>query len=98
MGPRTPGPSREVLRPEAGSRIFRDSAGARGLGNVPNPASGRAYPGGRRSTGRLFRLVAGASHSEMIYQLGWTTLPGLGGLSVSEFRAIPTEAPDNERG
>ena len=34
----------------------------------------------------------------MIYQLGWTTLPGLGGLSVSEFRAIPTEAPDNERG
>ena len=34
----------------------------------------------------------------MIYQLGWTTLPGLRGLSVSEFRAIPTSAPDNERG
>jgi hypothetical protein len=34
----------------------------------------------------------------MIYQLGWTTLPGLGGLSVSEFRALPTEAPDNEKG
>jgi len=34
----------------------------------------------------------------MIYQLGWTTLPGLGGLSVSEFRAIPTTAPDNEKG
>jgi hypothetical protein len=34
----------------------------------------------------------------MIYQLGWTTLPGLGGLSVSEFRATPTEAPDNQRG
>ncbi len=34
----------------------------------------------------------------MIYQLGWTTLPGLRGLSVSEFRATPTDAPDNERG
>jgi hypothetical protein len=34
----------------------------------------------------------------MIYQLGWTTLPGLRGLSVSEFRATPTKAPDNERG
>ena len=34
----------------------------------------------------------------MIYQLGWTTLPGLGGLSVSEFRAAPTAAPDNEKG
>ncbi len=30
----------------------------------------------------------------MIYQLGWTTLPGLRGLSVSEFRATPTDAPD----
>ena len=34
----------------------------------------------------------------MLYQLGWTTLPGLRGLSVSEFRAIPTDAPDNECG
>jgi hypothetical protein len=34
----------------------------------------------------------------MIWQLGWTTLPGLRGLSVSEFRATPTETPDNERG
>jgi hypothetical protein len=34
----------------------------------------------------------------MHYQLGWTTLPGLRGLSVSEFRAAPTDAPDNERG
>jgi hypothetical protein len=32
------------------------------------------------------------------YQLGWTTLPGLRGLSVSEFRATLTNAPDNERG
>jgi hypothetical protein len=34
----------------------------------------------------------------MLYQLGWTTLPGLGGLSVSEFRATPTSAPDVVRG
>ena len=34
----------------------------------------------------------------MMYQLGWTTLPGLRGLSVSEFRAAETDAPDNERG
>jgi hypothetical protein len=34
----------------------------------------------------------------MIYQLGWTTLPGLRGLSVGEFRATPTMAPDHERG
>ena len=36
--------------------------------------------------------------TDVIYQLGWTTLPGLRGLSVSEFRATPTNAPDNERG
>jgi hypothetical protein len=34
----------------------------------------------------------------MIYQLGWTTLPGLRGLSVSEFRAVPTSTPDSEKG
>ena len=34
----------------------------------------------------------------MLYQLGWTTLPGLRGLSVSEFRATLTETPDNEHG
>lgn len=34
----------------------------------------------------------------MIYQLGWSTLPGLRGLSVSDFRATLTNAPDNERG
>jgi hypothetical protein len=34
----------------------------------------------------------------MLYQLGWTTLPGLKGLSVSEFRAMPTTTPDSERG
>jgi hypothetical protein len=34
----------------------------------------------------------------MIYQLGWTTLPGLRGLSCSDFRATPTDAPDRNRG
>ena len=34
----------------------------------------------------------------MFYQVGWTTLPGLRGLSVSEFRAEPTENPDIVRG
>jgi hypothetical protein len=40
----------------------------------------------------------GSELEGMIYQLGWTTLPGLRGLSVSEFRATPTAAPDSERG
>jgi hypothetical protein len=35
---------------------------------------------------------------EMLYQLSWTTLPGLRGLSCSEFRATAAEAPDVERG
>jgi hypothetical protein len=35
---------------------------------------------------------------EMFFQLSWTTLPGLRGLSCSEFRAAPTVAPDNGRG
>jgi hypothetical protein len=34
----------------------------------------------------------------MFYQLSWATLPGLRGLSCSEFRAVATEQPDNERG
>jgi len=34
----------------------------------------------------------------MMYQLGWATLPGLRGLSCSDFRATPTQSPDNQRG
>ncbi len=34
----------------------------------------------------------------MMYQLGWSTLPGLRGLSCSGFRATPSAAPDNDRG
>jgi hypothetical protein len=34
----------------------------------------------------------------MMYQVGWATLPGLRGLSCSDFRATPTESPDNLSG
>jgi hypothetical protein len=34
----------------------------------------------------------------MVFQLSWTTLPGLRGLACSEFQAMPTVSPDNERG
>ncbi len=34
----------------------------------------------------------------MICQLSWKILPGLRGLSCSEFRATPTRAPDTEQG
>ena len=34
----------------------------------------------------------------MYYQLSWKILPGLRGLACSEFRAVPTAAPDTERG
>jgi hypothetical protein len=34
----------------------------------------------------------------MMYQLGWATLPGLRGLSCSDFRATPTDVPDNQGG
>jgi hypothetical protein len=34
----------------------------------------------------------------MVYQLGWSTLPGLRGLACSDFRATPTATHDNERG
>jgi hypothetical protein len=34
----------------------------------------------------------------MVYQVSWKTLPGLRGLACSEFRAVETAAPDNERG
>jgi hypothetical protein len=34
----------------------------------------------------------------LIYQLSWQTLPGLRGLSCSNFRAVATSSPDGERG
>jgi hypothetical protein len=35
---------------------------------------------------------------EMFFQLTWKILPGLRGLSCSDFRAVATAAPDMERG
>jgi hypothetical protein len=32
------------------------------------------------------------------YQLVWKTLPGLRGMSCSDFRATPTQTPNNEQG
>jgi hypothetical protein len=34
----------------------------------------------------------------MMYQLGWSTLPGLRGLRCSDFRATPTVSADREHG
>ena len=34
----------------------------------------------------------------MLYQLSWQILPGLRGLSCSNFSATPTNAPNNEQG
>jgi hypothetical protein len=34
----------------------------------------------------------------MMYQLNWKILPGLRGISCSEFSATPTTAPNNEQG
>jgi hypothetical protein len=34
----------------------------------------------------------------MIYQLSWKILPGLRGISCSEFRATATATPNNEQG
>ncbi len=34
----------------------------------------------------------------MIYQLTWKILPGLRGLSCSEFGAVPTATPDHQQG
>ena len=34
----------------------------------------------------------------MLYQLTWKTLPGLRGLSCSEFSAAPAASPDTEKG
>ena len=33
-----------------------------------------------------------------MYQLTWKILPGLRGMSCSDFRAVPTGSPDNEQG
>src|SRR5947207_3952517 len=81
----------------AGSSLF----GSIGSGVVPNQFHGqrrrnRDYCGARG--GSVLSPAASSAKAAMMYQLGWSTLPGLRGLSVSEFRATPTNMPDNERG
>jgi hypothetical protein len=41
---------------------------------------------------------AGDDEDRMIYQLTWKILPGLRGLSCSDFHASATNAPDNDHG
>jgi hypothetical protein len=36
--------------------------------------------------------------TKMLYQLSWKILPGLRGLSCSDFSATPTAAPNNDQG
>jgi hypothetical protein len=36
--------------------------------------------------------------ANMLYQLSWKILPGLRGLSCSDFSASPTARPDNDQG
>ena len=45
-------------------------------------------------------LASAAEESKRlaVYQLTWKTEPGLRGLACREFRAVPTAAPDNDRG
>src|SRR5437660_12483377 len=68
-----------------------------GGGGLANPSASRWHQCRRRSGDRLRRVLGVAAASKggsMMVQLGWATLPGLQGLTVSEFRATPTSAPD----
>jgi hypothetical protein len=56
----------------------------------------RDYFGG--GGGSVLSVAAANADAAMMYQLGWSTLPGLRGLSCSEFRAAGTSTPDNESG
>src|SRR5215813_9318043 len=72
-----------------GGRFISDGAFGRRRWNRDRVVCG---PGG-------FLLVAFTSERPaMMYQLGWSTLPGLRGLSCSEFRATPTDSPDRDHG
>jgi hypothetical protein len=46
----------------------------------------------------MLAIAAEESKRVAMYQLVWKTEPGLRGLACREFRAVPTEQPDNERG
>jgi hypothetical protein len=42
--------------------------------------------------------VSEGVEENLTYQVSWQTLPGLRGLSCSNFTAVATPAPDRERG
>jgi hypothetical protein len=48
--------------------------------------------------GSVLPAAVTGEESAMMYQLGWSTLPGLRGLSCSAFRATPTATPDHHGG
>jgi len=48
--------------------------------------------------GLAYTLAVLTSAGAMKYQLNWKTLPGLRGLSCSEFKATRTDAPNTEQG
>lgn len=52
----------------------------------------------RRLDGSGGVQAAQAAPLKMMCQLTWKILPGLRGLSCSEFQATPTSAPNNEQG
>jgi hypothetical protein len=57
----------------------------------------------REAKGRIAWLAAAQEENPSLtgrrnFQLSWKTLPGLRGLSCSEFHAVETDAPDHERG
>src|SRR5271167_1721392 len=62
----------------------------------------RAQPAGfskdRMQRARMERATLERAMTEMFFQLTWKILPGLRGLSCSDFRAVATTSPDLERG
>ena len=74
--------SRRALHRSHRSRAWR-SHGT----NANFPESATRWEFGARGTAR---------GEIMIYQLNWKTLPGLKGLSCSDFKATPTSAPNTE--
>jgi hypothetical protein len=52
----------------------------------------------REAKGRIPWLSEASLIAPVSYQLTWKILPGLRGISCSEFGATPTAAPNNEQG
>lgn len=46
----------------------------------------------------ILQRAVEAWQTKMLYQLSWKILPGLRGLSCTDFSATPTFAPNNDQG